>query len=111
MAVAPQVSAQRSLSAKGDRRLPVDHLRGHGQPTQSQTEKLGAAVAFDRLVDRSPEQTKTVLEIWKQTVSLQQHFNDLQLRITDVASTPCRIPDCRSHTSKDWGAEAEYLAE
>jgi len=42
---------------------------------------------FERFVDRSETKAKTVLETWKQTIAVQQHFNDLELRIRNYAVT------------------------
>ncbi len=35
----------------------------------------------------SQEQAKLILEVWKKTIDVQQHFNDLELRIRNFAVT------------------------
>jgi len=42
---------------------------------------------FEGFVDRTNERLKIYVDIWKKTVDVQQHFNDLELRIRNFAIT------------------------
>jgi len=50
-------------------------------------EELLPMFSFSPFVDRSSTRTQLVLEMWKKTVDVQQHFNDLELRIRNYAVT------------------------
>jgi FMN phosphatase YigB (HAD superfamily) len=55
--------------------------------TLSEIREILPLFEFARFVDKSPEQLRLVLEAWKKTVDVQQHFNDLELRIRNYAVT------------------------
>jgi hypothetical protein len=42
---------------------------------------------FHRFVEKSNESMARVVEVWKKTVDVQQHFNDIELRIRNFAVT------------------------
>jgi FMN phosphatase YigB (HAD superfamily) len=42
---------------------------------------------FSQFLDKSKDQMTLVLDTWKKTVDVQQHFNDLELRIRNYAVT------------------------
>ncbi len=42
---------------------------------------------FSPYADRSPEQLKSVLDMWQKTIDVQMHFNDLELRVRNYAVT------------------------
>jgi FMN phosphatase YigB (HAD superfamily) len=42
---------------------------------------------FTSFICRSETNQRTVLELWKKTIDVQQHFNDLELRIRNYAMT------------------------
>jgi FMN phosphatase YigB (HAD superfamily) len=46
---------------------------------------------FEKYVDpipkADPERRKAIIEVWKKTIDVQQHFNDLELRIRNYALT------------------------
>jgi len=42
---------------------------------------------FVPFIDKSPDRLSMALDIWKKTIDVQQHFNDLELRIRNYAVT------------------------
>jgi len=42
---------------------------------------------FGAFIDRSTEQQKRVIEAWKKTIDVQQHFNDIEMRVRNYALT------------------------
>lgn len=42
---------------------------------------------FVSFIPRSDERVKSVLELWKKTIEVQQHFNDIELKIRNYAVT------------------------
>lgn len=42
---------------------------------------------FQPFLDKSPRRARLAVDVWKKTVDVQQHFNDLELRIRNFALT------------------------
>lgn len=69
-----------------ERKMKVEHLNPSHVLETNFKELLSK---FDFLVfqDRSTEKVALVVDVWKKTVDVQQHFNDLELRIRNYAVT------------------------
>lgn len=73
-------------SVEKEKRLSEDQVK----PTLALSNSLAdilPAFTFEPYIDRSPEHLNTVVDAWKTTVDVQQHFNELEMKVRNFALT------------------------
>jgi FMN phosphatase YigB (HAD superfamily) len=69
-----------------EKHLRVEHVSPSSTLKQSFSELLDL-FEYVSFVDRSPDRVAIAVDLWKKTIDVQQHFNDLELRIRNYAVT------------------------
>ena len=69
-----------------EKRLKVEEVKP-AYTLESDFGEILELFEFDPFVQKSQENRGLAIEIWKKTVDVQQHFNDLELRIRNYALT------------------------
>ena len=69
-----------------EKQLRAEHVNPSNTIAQSFGELLGL-FEYTKFEDVSPDRMSIAVDLWKKTVDVQQHFNDLELRIRNYAVT------------------------
>ncbi len=81
-----QVTHWAAEDVEREKRLRTEDVRPSSTLAQGFSELLDK-FEFVTFEDTSPDRVSIAVDIWKKTVDVQQHFNDLELRIRNYAVT------------------------